>query len=815
MESYAGEDGDSPLNGNRDEDPVHLMMMKRLLASVKGEGDNGRPSEYSARLPPSAYTRQAFINSFNDAVSSDKKKRDNPNTHQSRFSMVPSIEHGVAPSLEALQPISLREVAMRVNYIHHDRVLYVTVVHGPFRIIGTSLLIEDDQGDCVMGVLYNFVKHNENPADSFPVGTHLAILAPYMRNPRDDKTLGLLIRCDNPQCIVVFDSRAAWRAAKEGREPPVEQGHPPDLRKKGNESFQRGNTNAAIIFYSRALRHPSVCLDDEQACLSNRAMAYLRKEQWEDAERDCRMVLEKQHDHVKARFRLAMALLRLSQAFEAHAIAKTLFVEHPKDRAFQELLKDSERLLREEQGQYDIKAMLRENSPNLTTTFHADFVSSDVAIGVDVPRPKIGKYRGCIATTNISEGSVVCASKALSFIPSSELSDMTMQSNAWSNQIEDSSGIALVNEIVCLLHRRPMLGKELYQLSSDEEYVDHTDLEKIYVRRICGIKTSNTFANESDEVTGNWNKMKEEAQRSQFFTEAELQLRASVHKVTRGCGLWIKESMFNHSCTPNCSWLLVGDHMFMRTTRPVAENEELCVTYVGDLSYQHVVESFKDWVKPGTGFTCACDLCDLLRSNKMLRDMVSEVESAYAAAGKLVTFQMIPMAVAAQRVLPEERRQTIIAAFQHLPLRLQHNTVLNLELMQGVVLAARGDNLGAFKCYKRAAEISYSVRGATYVHCKDLWRVVGSAMRLGLRDQAMQCLENIRNTNCFMSLDPSEVREAFMDLTLRYAGPWWLDRMDYSVQQKLLSMASSVWDGKSSSASTTRHRKTKNPKKKR
>jgi hypothetical protein len=172
------------------------------------------------------------------------------------------------------------------------------------------------------------------------------------------------------------------------------------------------------------------------------------------------------------------------------------------------------------------------------------------------------------------------------------------------------------------------------------------------------------------------------------------------------------------------------------------------------------------------------------------------------------------MAIAAETVMPEQRRKVIMAAFQHLPLRLQHHTVQKLEAMQGSVLSHRGDTRGAFESYKRAATIGYSVIGATFIHCKDLWRLVGSAMHCGLQDEAVLCLEKIRDTNCFATLDHKQTRQAFVDLTLKYAAPWWVDPRDACVQRKLRLMAGRVWDGKLAPSSTASGGKKKHSKKK-
>ena len=61
----------------------------------------------------------------------------------------------IAPEMHTLRPITLKDVAKKVNYIHTDRVLFVTTIYQPYKVVGTSVLVEDSNGDCMMLSLYN------------------------------------------------------------------------------------------------------------------------------------------------------------------------------------------------------------------------------------------------------------------------------------------------------------------------------------------------------------------------------------------------------------------------------------------------------------------------------------------------------------------------------------------------------------------------------------------------------------------------------------------------------------------------------------
>ena len=84
--------------------------------------------------------------------------------------------------------------------------LYAETVGFPaFRIVGTNVLLKDEAGDLMQLSMYNFVPDSSDPAERLPVGSRLAILEPYMKHSQDRDDMNLMLRCDNPQCIVVFD----------------------------------------------------------------------------------------------------------------------------------------------------------------------------------------------------------------------------------------------------------------------------------------------------------------------------------------------------------------------------------------------------------------------------------------------------------------------------------------------------------------------------------------------------------------------------------------------------------------------------------
>ena len=73
-----------------------------------------------------------------------------------------------------------------------------------------------------------------------------------------------------------------------------------------------------------------------------------------------------------------------------------------------------------------------------------------------------------------------------------------------------------------------------------------------------------------------------------------------------GCGLYLVGDMVNHSCEPNCEWEHDGSVLEMKSSKHIAEGEEITISYVpGDmpsLKRQRRLEQ-------SYGFACSCTSC--------------------------------------------------------------------------------------------------------------------------------------------------------------------------------------------------------------
>ncbi|KZO90111.1 SET domain-containing protein [Calocera viscosa TUFC12733] len=77
-----------------------------------------------------------------------------------------------------------------------------------------------------------------------------------------------------------------------------------------------------------------------------------------------------------------------------------------------------------------------------------------------------------------------------------------------------------------------------------------------------------------------------------------------------GYGVWPSASYFNHSCDPNLVKTSPGRAWIFETSREILPDEELRISYLGDLApHEMDVEERRKQLKQTWGFDCDCPLC--------------------------------------------------------------------------------------------------------------------------------------------------------------------------------------------------------------
>ena len=515
------------------------------------------------------------------------------------------VDHGVPPPLPGLRPIGLREATEAMSRAGHNKgaVLCVrTVLYPGFRRDGLHVLVEDRDGDRMHLVLNHYARPQEAPEGVLPVGTRLALLEPLLTlGP-----VGPMLRCDNPQCAVRFRSEREWRAAAEGRpaDPTIGDaaaGIAALLELSASHLAANRYSEAAAVATDALRESPGGRSQDRVAALVRRATCYACNKQYREAQSDCEAALELDPENTDARVLLAKGLLLLQRPDEALPVAEALESARPDTPGIDGLLRDIRRAIAEQQrGDYDLALMHREAAQGAgpVSPVHMDFISPDIELVEEVS----GKGRGFRAKRAFRENELVMASRAFAI----QFHDGRLPGY----DPDATSGLAIPH-IIHRLWADPECGAELYRLDAGSGFRDCAPPDSasgiVDVLRISRICVHNAFAG-GDEWGG------------------------VLDQTKRSSGLWIQASYFNHSCTPNCQWMQVGDFMFIFATRPVDAGEELCLSYGGSGSFVARSRIFAEFGIE-EGFECQCPKCTLLRSRPDLVDIDTKVHEARRGTG--------------------------------------------------------------------------------------------------------------------------------------------------------------------------------------
>ncbi|RUP42945.1 hypothetical protein BC936DRAFT_137855 [Jimgerdemannia flammicorona] len=522
--------------------------------------------------------------------------------------------HSSKASLANLQRITLSQLTQ--DTVHYGCVLVCRTVVAPVKYTAVQVVVEDPivngprtpKEDVVVDrlSLYNFVDFTgvrEDTSEWLPVGTRLLIKEPYYKVASDGVPM---IRCDNPGDVVLVPNEEVDRPLLAGLRwadtLPIVYGpignrsgeSAEGLKRNGNEQFGRKEYVAAIASYTRALEvEPGSAI-----VLSNRAQAYLKLEQFQQALDDVEAALKIDDGSVKTRLRYAKALYGSRKYEEASVVLQKLVQLDAKITEINELhLKAQGRIAEQHHGQYKMFDIFQE-----ARTTHPPYLDHADHVGPVRITAIPGKGRGIVTTRDVLEGTLILCSKAYAVVFEDELDANLIKISIDHSDKSMTNTPHIVARIAKRIQKEPWTAKELYELHAGPdippmEFVDG-EVPQIDIERIKNIVRANNF--QPDDA---------------FYPQAPSNDKSSATKsrddFQSGTGLWILPSLLNHSCVPNAIYIIVGDLLFVRAMQNIPKDNEVCVPYLPCTNtYNERVKKLK-----ARSFRCSCQLCVFERAH--------------------------------------------------------------------------------------------------------------------------------------------------------------------------------------------------------
>eukprot|EP01018_Ginkgo_biloba_P000819 Gb_23533 [translate_table: standard] len=531
-----------------------------------------------------------------------------------------------AIELASLRAIELPE--LRIGKTHGGRVVYGKLCVDAFKVSDIFTVLEDDSGRAIRVQINNVASATSTFLDVqrlYPKGTELAIKEPYVKRGSSDGCV--MIRVDNPKTIEFISPSTKSSFSVE------------ELRKSGNRCFGDKNWMGAIRFYTECIEKCKRTGAGEGTAISsstssqnldksrthdlvlsygNRAEAWLRVGNFEQALLDCNEALGIDSQHLKAVYRKGRALRGLQQYEEAISCLQLALKlsAHGSNIEIKSCLQRSVEFNTQSQtGKYDLAKYFlqrsRENAPEV-----GDYVGPVV-----IKQTADGRGRGLFVTENVKTGDFLLVSNALAFgFVDAHRSRIKCKTNYALHGLKFLCSQDLVEKLVNLakVSRKALLQLSCmaYSNSTEETCMEVPSMDLFRPNKAYSYCNSVEAIHAIEKLEA-INAREEDLEKRIIDI---LRLNAfggeiSVENPIEGecTGLWILPSFLNHSCLPNATKLLIGEAMFVHATRDIRAAEEIGIEYFDALApFAERSEKSRRW-----GFTCNCKRCNLERSLQM------------------------------------------------------------------------------------------------------------------------------------------------------------------------------------------------------
>ncbi|CAM2725784.1 unnamed protein product [Rotaria socialis] len=479
--------------------------------------------------------------------------------------------------LMSMTRICLKET--RINRVHKDSMIFLHSIVDPFitpRSIQT--IVEDENGNHVRMAIYNWYtiladQSMEHIRNRIKRGRHFIVGNPFIKIAADDL---LMLRVDNPRLEI-------WFTDYEKEIEQMDASKLRDLAKSPNDT----------------------------RILSNRAECYLQSQLPHLALADCEHILDISNNSTiedrmditftwKIHYRKLRALIGLQQYEQAKLSIHSL-VECTQDVAcqyneiidrFRRILNsDIPRLENESQGNYDVFDLMSGRTKR-SDEFCAEFERQNVYEFRQCE--KLEKGYGMFALCPLKPGTLLMVEQPFAYVHSESnetLIDGSSHYITFSLTQKPEHRCTEDEEISTGKYlRQPVL--ELLRHLETRILIDH----KKFVERMSHLLPlrQQPLRKKSDD---------EDYQLLPYKLLVELFERNVI-----GSGLWPKLARFNHSCLPNCHFIIINHLCFLSVLKPIETGEELTICYLPSVYTSYIDRTLR--LREYRIQECECKLCD-------------------------------------------------------------------------------------------------------------------------------------------------------------------------------------------------------------
>ncbi|CAF3928624.1 unnamed protein product [Adineta steineri] len=499
--------------------------------------------------------------------------------------------------LMSMTSINLRET--KINRVHKGSMIQVHSIVDPF-ITPRSIqsIVEDGNKNIIRLAIYNWYtilgdQSIEYIRNRIKRERHFIIGNPFIKMAAD----GLLIlRVDNPRLEMWFTDY----------EKEIEQMDADKLRDLGNKCFHNNDIYGAIEYYSLGLSKSP----NDTRILNNRAECYLQGQLPHLALTDCNYILDicvknptDENGDVtftwKVHYRKMRALIGL-QLFDEAKLSPDSLLECIQDvSSYNEILDRFRRILesdipclqKEAEGNYDMYEILS-GRVKRSDGFLAEFERQNVYEFRQCEKPEKGF--GMFALCPLEPGTLLLVERPFAYV------------HAKTNEMLVDDPMHL---ITFSLTQKPEYRNMEDGGTNGGKYLRQTVLELLREVETRILIDHKYFVEKLSHLTPlRQQPLRKKSDDEDYYHLPYKILLEIFERNVIGSGLWTKLARFNHSCLPNCFYIIINHICFLSVIKPIEIGEEMTICYLPTVYSSYIERTLR--LREYFIDECQCQLCE-------------------------------------------------------------------------------------------------------------------------------------------------------------------------------------------------------------